>query len=296
MALVGAWRGKHSIQSGALKWGTGSNPVKEIYGEGPPLITAKQVWSGPGTEGAGEVPESIEEYPYHYDGDEYYGGEAVWGYGTSTGTSARPGFGVPTQEFRGQSRDWPAWGPYEGGIPGGSAVRDDNIGAELSKTPKQEPDESVTQGWRNKDKGTPGDSRVSDGSQLIVQTSQTQRYKVREGSQAATGRANEFDAPIASRVVGKKVKRWAGTPHTEDGQRHEDMYPRDQDQVIRKWWARNAGTGPVTDLYLQANDAYESTPRIRTVPSDPYQGRQAPEAQQENNNYGYIGEDVLPYV
>lgn len=291
MALIGNWRDSHSIQAGARKWGTGVNPVHSIATEGPALIEAKQIYNGPGTEDAGDVDTSLTESHYHYDGDEYDGADALWGYGLQTGTETRPGFGIPTQEWRNQSGDFPVWGPYEGGIPGGALIRDDDIGATNSNTPKETPDEDVAQGWLNKPHGNPGDSRPSDNSQLIMQTSQVQRYQVRAGSQVPSGRANEFDAPISSRVVGKKIKFWSG------GQRHYDMEPRAQDPIVRKWWARNAGTGLVSNL--QTNDAYESVPRVRAVPPDPYQGIPVgvpPTAQTESTGFGYQGEDVIPFV
>jgi hypothetical protein len=113
----------------------------------------------------------------------------------------------------------------------------------------------------------------------------TQRDQVRTGSQ--TQRASEYHAPIRSRIVGMRLKPWSG------GQRHYDMQPREQNQHIRAWWARSAGTGHRS--WMAANEMYVSDPLQRTPPPNPYAGPVIDDTGTTNTG-GYVGEDVIPYV
>ena len=65
------------------------------------------------------------------------------------------------------------------------------------------------------------------------------------------------------------------------------MTPRAQDDIVRPFWNRRAGTG-YTDWMLP-NERYVSSPMQRTPPYDPYPGSNVSE---NATNYGYVPEDV----
>jgi hypothetical protein len=176
--------------------------------------------------------------------------------------------------------DYPHWGRYQAGVPGGGEIRAENHGADATNTPKEIPSEDVAQGWRNKARGSESDAMGSDPSQYEMQTSMTQRHKVRAGSQIS-GTASTFDAPIESRTAGQKIKWWSGE------KRHEDMLPKSQDQLVRPWWNRTAGTG--YQEWLEPNALYRTTPGIRVPPGDPYMGPNLPES---TDTHGFMPEDV----
>jgi hypothetical protein len=276
--ITGGWKAKQGIMSGAKKQGTGINPVHYQYGgQGRDIAPGEQILV---------LPDELEPTRYEDPLDDNLA-ENLWGYDQDTGTSDRPPLGMDPQDFRNNSNDFPEWGEYENGLPGGSNIRDEDHGALVRSTPKQTPDETVSEGWLNKVHGTVSNSRVSDTSQLFMQTSQTQRDKTRAGSQMPEGRANEQDAPIRSRIPGKKLRFFSG------GERHYDMFPQQQDPSLRPWWNRNAGTG--YPEWLEPNFAYESLPMTRVVPPDPYTGPDVAQGD-TSNDYGYTDEDVMPYA
>lgn len=272
MAITGAWKARQSVDAGAKKWGTGINPVHAIHSDDGRNVA-------PGTGLDRSVPADVIAYQdtFIYDDEGVYGN----GHAGDTGIDTHPNWGDDTTEFREDADGFPQWGPYEDGIPGGSSIRTEKHGDYDQQTPNQVPNETVTEGWRNKAHGDVAYSRPSDDSQLVVTTSSVQRFKTREGSQTS-GRADLHDAPVASRVVGRKVKPWS------QGQRNADMFPRQQVQRIRGWWSRAAGTAN-PDL-MQANEMYVSEPIQRSVPADPSVGKT------DTNSaatYGYQPEDAL---
>lgn len=286
MPITGTWKERQAVQAGATKWGTGWNPIHAIpSGFGRSDTPPNLIYDG--TEAQGQIDPSItDQYtPDHLGYSDEDMANVLFGYGTETGTSERPPVGTDTN--RASAGQFPAYGPRKSGIPGGTAIRSKDVGAELTTTPKQTPDEDVAQGWRNKTVGDVEDSTVSDPSQYEMQTSMTQRDKVREGSQAQAGRASEYMAPIPSRrdTWGQRLKFWSGEA------RHYDMTPRAQDQIIRPWWARNAGTGYAD--WMGPNEMYVSEPLQRTSPPDPYQGDTTPVSDEPA---GWTNEDVIPYV
>lgn len=276
MAITGTWKARQSIEAGARKWGTGINPVHAIRtGDGREIAPDVAV---------GTVPASLEQNQDWHD----YNEDAVqttWGYEAETGISDRPRLGNDTTMHREDADDFPQWGPYDNGLPGGSRIRSEDHGSADQTTSNQIPTETVTEGWRNKVSGTVSNARVSDVEQLFMQTSSMQRDRMREGSQRGAGSASRFSAPIRSRIVGKRVKVYSG------GRRHADMLPKEQVSVVRGWWARSAGTGYTE--WLQANSQNAVQPVTRDVPAPPPTG---PTEGTLTADYGYQDEDVLPYV
>jgi hypothetical protein len=271
VAISGTWKARQAIMASAKKQGTGINPVHTVRdGEGRNIAPETQLSTLPP-----ELGPTVYDDPY--DDNQVYN---LWGYDQETGTSDRPAVGTDTQDFRNNTDDFPQWGPYENGLTGGSNIRDQEHGALLGQTPKQTPDETVSEGWLNKVTTSPGNSRTSDQSQLIVQTSGVQRYKTRAGSQVpGSGRQSTQVAPINSRVAGKKLKVFSGL------RRHVDMFPQQQTPSLRPFWSRNAGTGYVD--WMEPNQQVQVRPKTREVPPDPYTGPPV-----GNDTYGYTDEDM----
>lgn len=268
MALSGGWKNAQSIQAGASKWGTGINPIHSQHSNS----TGRDI-APDGTVTA--IDQNVTEPHYSEDG---------WGYDVDIddGTKQHPRWGTQTERFRNDADSFPEWGPYEHGVPGGSRIRSENHGAAESNTPLQIPTETVSEGWLNKPTGKAADSRTSDVSTVLVQTSDVQRYKERAGSQSS-GRASEYNAGIASRVVGQKVKVYS------TGERSYDMQPQQQHTRIRGWWSRTAGTGNAAQM--EANSQRERSPFTRQPPPPPNTG---PTPGIDNpSDYGYSDEDVI---
>jgi hypothetical protein len=298
---TGAWRAKASNATldygfeNAQKWGTGWNPIHAHHATDRLGRSLKDTYDLSDDPNAGQGTVSsdvVDEYAPEYFG---YGDEdsasTLWGYGVDTGTADRASWGQDHADVGGMMdiEGYPSWGPEPGGIlPGGSELRSIDRGADATLTAKVTPDEDVAQGWRNKvHDAEPLDAVTSDQSQYEMQTSMTQRDKTRAGSQAAAGRANEFDAPIKSRLIGMKERFWAASPNDP---RHDDMEPRSQDTIIRPFWVRTAGTG-YRD-WMHPNELYVSEPKQRTPPDNPYQGENVAQADQLAN-MGYTQEDVF---
>lgn len=286
MPITGTWKSRTAYHAGAAKWGTGWNPIHGVHAgfgrsDSPPNLVFD------GTQTTGQIDSTVTDpyTPDHFGYNDEDTANSLYGYGEETGTSERPSVG--TDVDRGDADDFPAWGPRRAGLPGGTRIRSKIVGAVLTNAAKGMPNEDVAQGWVNKAVGDVEDSTVSDPSQYEMQTSMTQRDKVREGSQVQPGRESEYMAPIGSRrdTWGQRLKPWSG------GERHYDMTPRVQDQIIRPWWSRNAGTGYVE--WGTVNDMYVSDPKQRVSPPDPYQGSDIPVS---DETAGWSQEDVIPYV
>ena len=273
MALSGNWRNSQQREAGALKWGTGINPVHSIVdNEGREIATH-------GTTVLVD-PALVEQY---HD-DDYADYEAAAETEADSGTDVYPNLGTPTQLLRDNAGRWPQWGTYEQGIPGGTVVRGEDHGASLGNTPNQTPTETVSEGWRNKETG---DVELAEGAaveQVYRQTSEQQLFQTRQGSQRGNGSDSDYTQPIPSRVPGQKIKVFS------TGQRLYDMLPREQFQRIRPWWSRGAGTGRVH--WMEANAEQPVRPRTREIPPEPSTGPPAI----AHDDYGYQSEDMIPYA
>lgn len=274
MALTGAWKDARSVSAGARKWGTGINPVHaERRGDGRAIAIA----------GSEPVTALLTT---EYDDDGWTG--EPWAAENhedirDVGMFDRPNYGDNPQHARKSVGDFPEWGPYAQGIPGGTSIRTHKHGSDDQQTPNQNPTETVSEGWRNKVHGDVEDSVTADIAQVLMQTSAVQRDKVREGSQRS-GSQSEYSAPIQSRITGQRIKVYSGE------RRHEDMRPKSHSQRLRGFWNRTAGTA--NPRMLEPNAQVPVTPRTRTVPADPYTGPPVSDAA----NYGYMDEDQVPYA
>jgi hypothetical protein len=286
---TGTWRQSvlaSAKYSGALKQGTGINPIHAVRSPNPAFqdYGVKLGYDTPdlGTGDGTEAYIDTQNWPPPLDIDQdptlqraiqnELIDHPVWDHRDQ----------VPANQ-RYNNPAWPSWGGSRKSEPGGNFIRSMLRGALATITMRQTPNETVTEGWVNKAHGIVGDSIDSDPSQLVMNTSEVQRYKVRTGSQSP-GRASEYNAPIQSRVVGQKLKVYSGN------ERHWDMTPYDQDDIIRPFLSRQAGTG-YTQWQLP-NEMYQSSAMQREPASDPYQGDVTPT---ENIGGDYSYEDGQYY-
>jgi hypothetical protein len=316
MNVKGTWRAKAfagADMTSPLKWGTGYNPIHAQYGDrvgndpGRSMIAIHDSVPGnmasPAYAGAVD-PNVIDQYAPEFfgycDEDISYTPSMTWGYGSDTGTADRPDWGQGhDQTARSLSdtapdQNFPAWGPESSGlIPGGSVVRSRKHGGGQFDNPdandaKVIPEDDVAQGWLNKEHSYIEDAETSDVSQYEMNTSMTQRDKVREGSQIS-GTASEYSAPVASRITGMKLRQWGASPDLPGhAQRHDDMFPKQQDLIVRPFWLRTAGTGNAENM--KTNELYVSEPKQRTPPADAWQGEAVTQSVSADE-YGYTDEE-----
>lgn len=314
---TGTWRAaavSNTAYSGASKWGTGINPVHGIRTSGPNIITPSKVNIDPVAPPGGQDTDIIAE-DYAWDGGVNQSGDelenynvtpiSLYGYNSETGTADRPffddiqsdrysnemGWGLPNPPYdampvpddpRGRmqnftSNDFPSWGGSRKTKPAGTLIRSLRRGARLISSAKVLPNEDVAQGWINKGHGISPDSHDSDVSTVLIQTSAVQRRKVRAGSQRS-GSQSTFEAPIASRETGQKLKVYAAS----DSDRHWDMLPYQQEDYVRPFLSRTVGTG--WREWNLPNAMYVS-PTIQREPApDPQLG---PVAGSGTDNYAY---------
>lgn len=278
LPVSGTWYTRYANApqyTGADRWGTGNNPIHEVHGEGPPLRSTGRL-PGPDapTPEISAVPSLLEtSYQYGYTMDDI---------DPLTPIGLPPAWGTDTDHIRNQAGLYPEWNEDA------TEFRETNqadprlwSGFQLQSFPT----ESVSEGWLNKTTGEIKDARTSDPSQYERQTSM-QQVNPPEGRNNDAAVLRATDDPrfnILTRLTGMKIKPWS------QGQRNEDMFPYQQDMVIRPFWYRIAAT-PDPDG-MGPNEMYVSDPIQRDVPPDPYLG---PE---ETNVYsveegGYTSEDM----
>jgi hypothetical protein len=289
--LTGSWVARNTSSdaedySGALKWGTGINPVHQIKWEGPPLRTTGRE-PGPDDQerNAPEVPGGLVSHE-------------MWGYTSEDIASlsgnfqpGTPGWGTDTTELRAENYPGtPPWG-YENT---GDERLEFGLNPELAMPLWNGtrlvsfPTETVTEGWDNKLTGQVLAARTSDPAQYERQTSM-QQVNPPEGRNNASAVARGTDDPrenIMTRLTGMKIKPWS------TGERSADMFPFQQLMGIRPFRYRTAATGNPANM--EPNEMYVSEPVERVVPPDPDLGAQ--ETQIADSGYGYTDEDGSYYA
>lgn len=272
--------------SGATVWGTGINPVHMYYGSPPARLQPTRPLEGRPQPG-GPVAEVTA--PWEAIPDEIISPNK-WGYAPEDSIETyvyygqRPAWDVAPQDspVRIHSDNMPPWTAPGMVNQAFRATRDGahRIFQDFFVNP---PTETVTEGWRNKPKGDPSNAKPSDPSQYEIQTSMTQRYKTQDNRRAVMRNTDEGRSPIASRVVGQKLKIYSGQ------ERHYDMYPRQQTaDKERPFFYRTAGTGQAE--WMVPNEQWDITAVERTPPPDPYIGEADTGASYE---YGYAPEDYF---
>lgn len=285
LPIKGNWAANHADANnfaGALKWGTGNNPVHSLQIEGPPLRTTGRI---PGPEeahfSAEQVPVDLTDSPF-------------LGYTMEDMVSSgvyEPGYPPVWDEEhpRDNVGSMPAWGTT---IPaGGTQFRTLKEGADMHENLVISfPTETVSEGWDNKLTGDINDAEVSSPSQYERQTSM-QQVDPPEGRNNSSAQARGTDDArdnIRTRLVGVKVKPWS-----DSGARREDMFPYQQDLIVRPFHFRTAATDNPDKM--APNAMYVIDPVQRDVPADPYLG--PPEnAVVATDPYGYVSEDAIPYA
>jgi hypothetical protein len=281
--LTGNWASVNANAnqfSGALKWGTGINPVHSIYGEGSPL---RGTGREPGPTESDFEPEGV---PPELINPERYGYcmEDVLPLGHYP--DSPPPVGEETSVIRDDIEMYPPWGQVH--PSSGTVFRTISAGAEVYRhTPVSFPTETVSEGWENKTTLYVGDAETSDPSQYEMQTSMRQ-VNPPEGRNNALAVARGTDDPrdnIVTRLTGMKRKPWS------EGERLQDMFPYQQDMKVRPFWYRTAGTG--FEENMRVNDMYVSDPIQRDPPPDPFLGDLETSADvYRNEEYGYTTEDT----
>jgi hypothetical protein len=314
--MARAYRGIYSQPSqvppdyaSARIWGTGVNPVHEVYGEGQPLRTLGR----DDTIGSSPVSTPVTR---DYQDPRYSSGvdppeEMTWGYPVEYGPdsfghgpNASPLIVAPaTSEFM---DDRPAWNePVESQRVRGTssmtpwstsgailrAVRDGAHRYRLNspdwpvtaEPSNSEPNETVSEGWLNKATSFVAYSKPSAPSQYEIQTSMAQRFLARNNDRSVMRGTDEPRYRIESRVQPMIEKVYS------EGSRLYDMFPMQAEVMERPFRNRTAGTGPSD--WMEANEWGLVSPIQRTPPPDPSVG--VPEV--SSPDYGYTGEDVMYY-
>lgn len=282
LPIAGAWTAQNANANtfaGSRKWGTGNNPVHSVYGEGPPLRTTGRL-DGPDnpTDLLSDIPEQFE--------DPFLLGYCPEDIATSGYMNMTPGWDVPTTALRHSNTEGhPDWGtvPYD---PEQTEFRDSpELDPRLwsAAITASWPTETVSEGWENKLTGAVNDAEVSDPSQYERQTSMQQVNPAagRNNSAAVARATDEPRFNILTRLTGMKIKPWS------QGERNADMFPFQQDLVLRPFWYRTAGTDDPSKL--QPNSMTVVSPVQREVPADPYLGPDETDIE----NGGYTPEDMV---
>jgi hypothetical protein len=175
--LSGSWVAQNTSTnaedySGALKWGTGINPIHSVKWEGAPL---RSTGRDPGPDGPSDKPSEVPGGLVNHE---------TWGYTPEDIASlagdfqpGTPAWGTETTELRAANYPGlPGWG-YENT---GDERLDFALSPELADPLwrgieiKSFPTETVTEGWRNKETGQVLAARTSDPAQYERQTSMQQ--------------------------------------------------------------------------------------------------------------------------
>lgn len=286
--ITGGWKarntGEASDYTGALKWGTGVNPVHAIKWEGNPLRSSGRL---PGPDNPSDRPSTVPGAPFSEGGPDVYG-YTMEDIASLSGQFVpfSPAYGTDTTTLRAENwTEIPDWG-IDPSDPGRVAFGQH---PELA-TPlwrgimlKSFPTETVTEGWDNKLTGNVLAARTSDPAQYEMQTSMQQVNPAagRNNGAAVVRGTDDARANIMTRLTGMKIKPWS------QGQRNEDMFPYQQMLGVRPFWYRTAATG--NPAQLEPNEMYVSVPIERTVPPDPDLGSQESGF---GSDYGYTDEDA----
>jgi hypothetical protein len=271
--------------SGALKWGTGVSPLYGEFGEGPPLGIEGR---NPEQSEFKDVPASLLAEPglmWGYTAEDILPGEPM-----QYMVSDVPSWDRRPEDIRYQSGNFPP--PSLVARPNGPSGRYFRTLTqpgllENALTPASFPTETVSEGWDNKLSGEVLAAETSAQSQYERQTSmqQVDPPAGRNNDLAVQRGTDDARHNIRTRLTGMKIKPWS------EGQRLEDMFPFQQDMIIRPFWYRNAATGRVE--WLQPNEFQTMEPITRTPPPEPDYGPQ--ESGGPSPDWGYTPEDTYGY-
>jgi hypothetical protein len=281
--ISGNWAAIHSNAAdytGAKRWGTGVSELYAAIGAGVPLRMT------------GRNPEQAEyrEVPAALLPGEFYGYTME---DLPQGTDDAFMVGVPPwtdrpEVTRGSSGEFPPPSlQARPNGPSGNWFRSVHQMGMLKAAhdPTAYPTETVSEGWLNKEHGQINDAEVSADAQYTRQTSMQQvNPQAGRNNDAAVARGTD-DARfnIMTRLTGMKVKPWS------EGQRLQDMFPYQQDLILRPWWWRRMGVGREQDMVT--NEFQPTLSVQRNPPSEPYTGPDEAGGS-DTGDYGYTPEDV----
>jgi hypothetical protein len=317
VAIAGSWRAgavTPAEYTGALRWGTGINPVHSVRDPGTRVTGVKEnlLPLGAGEEGA-DVPESLlgpEMWGYSAEEAAAYPGEDYryleddhpnWG-DNEAGRPDRDG-DIFIEGVLPQLEGWPSWGPHfddnpvdgfpVAGPPGGGEVRAYSDGAEIENSRAiAVPTRGWRGGWLNKAHGPVEEAETSDPRQYEMTTSMTQLHQTRVNDAAVTRGTDDPRAPIATRLTGQKVKHFAMSEGMGGGPGTPDMRPQPQDLPYRPWFYRSAGLPPPPDTFYGTMTAFD--PIERTLPVDAGEYVTTREAVTgDDASYGYAEGDYV---
>ena len=293
--ITGNWARLRAVPyTGAGKWGTGVKAVHAYYGS-----DATRIYGRPGYENRPDIT------PPSQATSDYIETAEPWGYQPED-LAGLDSFANPTEAVYGQpfvQDDWPDWGdtvtstrrlpPRESYHPWGSPgsvvtrLRSMFAGARTDgfRESNQLPTETVSEGWLNKARGEYADSEPADNTQVFITTSDVQRYQTRVNAASVLRGTDDARSPIPSRLAGQKIKYFSG----ED--RHYDMDPYQQDEILRPFRYRTAGVDQHEKM--RPNEMIVVSTLQRTPPPDPSTG--TPDIDLSLGDYGYTSEDTGYY-
>jgi hypothetical protein len=310
MAISGAWKAgtiTPAEYTGALRWGTGINPVHATWDAGSRETGIKENLLPLGADdGSGDaIPESLL-------------GPQMWGYSAEDAAlfpgedyrylDDHPNWGEQPQRDEASLADgppgaqnWPSWGPHGAdqldpdawqlpAWPGGDNMRAVSEGAEVENARAiAVPAPGWRGGWMNKAHGAVEEAETSDPSQYEITTSMAQLHQTRVNDAATLRGTDDPRSPIATRLTGQKQKVYAMSSGMGGGPGTPDMAPLAQDLPYRPWFYRSAGLPPPPDTMFGTME--DRTPIERTLPSDAGEYITVQETPDGDGTFGYTEGD-----
>jgi len=269
--------------TGAQRWGTGISPIYGQYGIGPPLAI-----TGRNDE---QIPYSpVPPYILAEPGLEYgYTMEDIpMGAPDEFMVSEIPSPDELPETTRMDSGRYPP--PSLMARPNGPSgtyfrtIHQPGM-LEAVTEPASYHTETVSEGWENKQHGEVLTADTSAQSQYERQTSMQQVNPApgRNNALAVERGTDDVRHNIMTRLTGMKIKPWS------EGERLQDMFPFQQDLILRPFWFRNAATGKVE--WMKPNAFAEMLPIQRNPPPEPDYGPNE-SIGSDVPSYGYTPEDV----
>lgn len=293
MAISGTWAARSAnaqAYTGALRWGTGVNPVHALR-DNPGRVTGVKENLYPLGDASDAVADTL-LLP-----DDFV--EADWdGSGVYPGEDFRyqddlPRWDQVTPQFREDIYDiaqgeWTSWGPAypeSDDFPLGGPTAGMDVALDVSHGEDQErqhaiavPTRGVSGGWVNKARGQlatsdqaqdPGNAEYVGGLNTSMRQGQGVQSLVNDRA-LARGTDSPRQA-IQSRTAGMVFRNYSQSFEMGGGAGTADMYPFQQTAGLKRpFVARAPGLPPQEEHYW--NEMEGRVPLQRTVPPDPYQG------------------------
>ncbi len=312
MAIAGSWKAglvTPSEYAGALRWGTGINPVHGVRDAGTRETGIKENLLPLGEDGqGGEVPEAIlgpAQWGYCSEDAALFGGEDY------RYLDDHPNWGEMPQRqqdsigaVRPGTQEWPSWGPHGAdqddwdawqlpAYPGGDSLRAVSEGAEVENAKAiAVPTRGWRGGWLNKAHGAVELAETSDPRQYEITTSMVQLQQTRVNDAAVTRGTDDPRSPIHTRLTGQKVKSYAKSSGMGGGPATPDMSKQAQDLPYRPWFFRQGAMPPPPDTTWGTITYFD--PIERTLPVDAGETVTVTETDLgSDDSYGYSGEDMF---